>query len=439
MVEHGWFALDKIVMKSFNIKFTVDLSPAKQEPFFPRQRDSTSSNTLDTSTDQHKILVWPQMESFDIHVTHYEVIDLDQLNSIKICLATGQNNVISCRLLVRAATGGLRLHTAKAKSLDTRTKITDQSQPGSINIGALPANARSNIIIPYSTETDVREIRLRVMIGYTTLGGETSFSRDTKLPVFLPLAINVQDIFQQAVLVSKFTIGTSSPIPVRISKCQLEGDSDFRVISPVWSKRETDIFVRQPLSLVSKIYRESRDTNNNKATNNRLFLKVEYRCLDQIVYTAVQHCFSAALNESGLQKFQRALEPTLRAKLRLKISAQDLEATCLQGTFSIGNFNEWPWALLLAGLPDEDSQRLEKWLQNWHQVCGSILSTRYRLMSSRNIRIYQSFKKITLHRENASLYLSIFRRHRSCKQHVYSVRGHIQSLHSGISFGLEKV
>ena len=376
-------------MKSFNISFTLDLSPPVHEPFLLKKRDSTSSSTMNSSADRQKILIWPRHESFDARVTHYEVIDLEQLNSIKVCLATGQNSVMSCRLSLRAASAGLRLHTAKAKSLDTRIKITDQPQPGSISIGTLSTDTKYDITIPYSVETDLREIHVRVMTEYTTSSGEFSFSRNASLPTFLPLAINVQDLFKKDMLVSKFTIGTSSAVPVRISSCQLERDSEFEVISPICIGEEKNVSVSQPLSLVSKIYRGLEDTDSKKLAQRKLFLKVQYRCLDQIIYASVEQRFRAALNDSPYRQFQNVLGPTLLSNLRLRVGAQDLEASCLRGVFEMGKFEEWPWTISLAGLPNGDNQRLEKWLQNWHEVRDVVQQvldmTKHRLGASNDI------------------------------------------------------
>jgi len=381
VLQLGWFILDQICIKSSNIVFTLNLSPEKQVPLFPRNRDSTSSANGNEHTDHQSLLVWPRTGSLEARVSHYEAINLEQPSSIKVELSTGQNNVIDCRVFLRAASAGLRLHTAEAKLIDGDIKLMDVSQSGSISISSLPPDTKADIIIPYSIETDLREISVRIMIEYTTSDGEFAYTCNTNLPIFLPLAINVQDVFKQAVLVSKFTIGTSSSVPVRISNCRLEGTPDFRVEMPPRKGDDFDVFVRQPLSLISKIYQNSRQFNGSTVARNKLFLKLEYRCLDTIVHAAVQKRFLSALEATTHQKFSRVLGPTLLTALRSRVGAQDLEAICLLREVDMGTFDEWGWDLLLAGIPSEDSQGLERWLRSWHEV-RSIISLYHIMLTS---------------------------------------------------------
>lgn len=278
-----------------------------------------------------------------------------------------------CKLFLRAASAGLRLHTAEAQSIDEDVKIIDKSQPGSISIGMLQANTKTNIIIPYSVDTDLREISVRALVEYATPDGDFAFACNAKVPIVLPLAIGVQDLFKEATLVSKFTIGTSSGVPVRILECHLEGNSEYRVSSPTWPNEALDLFVRQPLSLVSKIYPNSENPRDSKPAPTKLFLKVKYRCLDDIIYAAVEHHFLTALDVTPYRMFCRVLAPALVAALKTRVEAQDLEAICLRRGFNMGVFDEWAWKTLFAGLPCEDSQGLEKWLRGWHEVRGFIL------------------------------------------------------------------
>ena len=317
------------------------------------------------SIDQYSLLVWPRLESLDLLVTHYEAINLEQQSSIKVSVETRQNSIIKCKLSLRAASAGLRLHTAEAKGLEADTKIVDKLQPGSITMASLPPDTMMNIVIPYSIESDLREIGLRAMLEYTTPNGEFAFICNVNISVLLPLAINVQDIFKQAMLVSRFTIGTSSAVPVRVYNCHLEGNPDFHVIKPLWRFDELDAMVRQPLSLVSKIIRKK---PSSKQSQNKLFLKIEYRCVDEIVYRTVQRRFEYEIAPTPYKQFSRVLTPMLLSSLRSNLAIQDLESICLLREVNLGTFEEWDWRSSFAGLSFEIQEGLERWLQRWHDV-----------------------------------------------------------------------
>ncbi len=369
MMQPGWYTLDKIHVQSSNIRFTLDLSPTVETPLVAKSKDPTSLLHSTNSTNGQRFLVWPRSESLDSRLTHYESMNLEQPNSIKVAISAGWNDVTKCKLSIRAASAGLRLHTAEAEILDEKTAFLEKSQPGSMNINQISAGTTVNIGIPYSVETEPREISVRALINYTTLKGDFAFSCSASLSILLPLAINVQDSFKQAVLVSKFTIGPSTPVPVRISSCHLEGNRAFRVVAPILTKIGLDVFPRQPLSLISKIYQTSEGRDRRDSTQNKLFLKVEYRCLDEEIRAAVETVFLGDLATTPLQRFSRLLRRSLLAASHRRFATQDLEAVGCRRVIHVGSFEEWAWDAMLTGLSPKDGAELCRWLRGWHEVC----------------------------------------------------------------------
>ncbi len=369
MMQPGWYILDKIHVRSSNVRFTLDSSPTTRFPLFPRSRESVLSLDSNSSTNGQRVLIWPRSDSLDTHLTHYERMNLEQPNSIKVAISAGRNEITKCKLSIRAASAGLRLHTADAEIVDQKLKILGRSQPGSIYMNEILADTTVNIKIPYSVETDPREISVRAFIDYTTPNGDFAFACSASLLIHLPLAINVQDSFKQAVLVSKFTVGLSTPVPVRISSCHLQGNRDFRVHAPASPKIALDVFPRQPLSLVSKIYQTSAHRDRREAPQTKLFLKVEYCCLVEDIRAAVETVFLADLATTPLQKFSRPLRRSLPAALHLLYARQDLEAIATRRVILVNPFEEWGWDVVLAGLPPKDGAELCTWLRGWYEVC----------------------------------------------------------------------
>ena len=370
-MQLGWFILDKLHIKSSNIVFSLDLYPATQTPFSPRTTESNSPVELDGLSKRKSLLVWARPGSFKVLVRHSETIVLDQPSSIKVELDAGQNDILRCRLLLKPASAGLRLHIAEAHSLHADTKIIGQPEPGSILIGVLQANTKACIEVPYSIETDLQDISLRVVAEYALPYGEFVFACSSRIPIQLPLAIGVQDLFRQNLLLSRFTIGTSTAVPVRILDCHLESNIDYHVISPTWINEKIDVFVRQPMSLLSKILRNSNNNNDGKPAQKKLSLKVKYLCWNQIILAAVANHFAAALNVTPFQKFSHVLDHALRLTLLSRMASQDCEAICLLRVVDVGTFDEWNWGAWLDGLPSDERHGLEGWLRRWHEVRAS--------------------------------------------------------------------
>ena len=367
MLQPGWFILDKILIESSNIRFILDLAAPTSTVLVPRSRNSASLTISGAPVQRKRFLIWPRIGNFDISVKQNGAIDLAQSSSIRVELSTGQNEVIKCQLSLRAASAGLRLHTAEAYSSSSVITIR-KTQPGSIEVNNIATDSKVNVVIPYSVETDLQEISVRTLVDYTTPTGDFSIVSNSNVPIMLPLAINVQDLFKRTMLVSKFTIGPSSQMPVRISKCHLECSPGLRVVMPAWTEDLLDVFVSQPLSLVAKVYPNLKDDKGGEPDRRRLWLVIDYRCLDTIIYSSVQEQFISVLQASPFQRFRNLLYPTLLDGLRARVRAQDVEAITLAGEMMVGGFEDWAWSSLLASLPLKDGEGLSVWLRNWHEV-----------------------------------------------------------------------
>ena len=366
----GWYILGDIYARSANVIFAHDLSPASSASLLTRPRDPINPNQPEWQ-GQPRLLIWPAPTSLEACVTICKEINLELPRLINVEIRTGENDISKCVLLLRAASAGLRVHTAKAAVHSGRAQIVDKTQPGIIVFDRLSAGVSAHVRLPFTVETELKTIIVRLELTYTTSEGEFIYACNSKLPILLPLAINVQDVFKEGWLFSRFIIGTANSMPLRIFHCRLEGNDNFHVESPPLTGVELDIFGLQPLSFVSKIQRKSdrqMAENTNQSAKSRLYLRIEYRCLDEEICTAVKSLFSAALESTSFQVYSRILKSTLLVTLLKTFSVQLLEATGLDREFHLAEFNESEWESPLSGLRDVERHALAAWLKNWHEV-----------------------------------------------------------------------
>lgn len=350
--------------------FIHDLSPRSEGPFSTGNRDTMAFEPAHGSHPA-RILVWAHSRALEARLSHCRSINLERTRSLVVDVISGWNDIFEGKIQLRPATAGLRLHTAEAEVEGSDTKILDRSQPGSIMFGEVSADTTVKIRIPYSLESDLKEIVVRIEIHYTTAEGSFTFACNPKISILLPVGVNVQDIFKENALFSKFTISTADSTPLRISKCSLEGTEDFEVATPPLADSELDIFARQPLSLVTKICRSVRSQNKSDKGHplqRKLLLQIEYCCLDQEITMAVEHSFSAALNGSPFEPFSRILIPALSAGLRSKLYSQDLEMIGVMREIHVGDFQDYSWDGSLSGILPRYRPELVDWLQSWHKV-----------------------------------------------------------------------
>lgn len=303
---------------------------------------------------------------------HSEYTHFDQTKSIVVKVSSVQNEIIRGRLALRAASAGLRLHTAQAEITNENVVITDKIKPGSISFGQVRSNISAEVNVPYSLESDLKEIVVRAEVTYTTERGDFVYACASKISTVLPITINVHDAFKKSALFSTFTVGTANSVPVKILKCAIDGNEDYCVTSQCIDSAGYDVFSRQPFSLVSRIYRTfggKRDVDANDAIQRKLLLYVDYRCLDQDILAAAEFVYSKALAATPLQKLSRLLIPAFLSTLHSRLSIQQLEAAGLLREVDLGTFEEYAWDYsILAGLPGDLREELARWLRNWHDV-----------------------------------------------------------------------
>ena len=364
----AWYVLNQVTILSGNILFSYILSPSSDGPSFAKSRYSALSDL----TNRRRLLLWPQSRSLEVHLTHSGNIHLEHPKSIIVKICSGWNEIIQGRLSLRAASAGLRLDTAQADIRNGKVAITDKSQPGSISFGQFDPNITSDIYVPYSLENDLKEIIVRAEIFYVTERGNFVYACSAKISTGLAISINVRDTFKRHALFSAFTVGTANSIPVKILQCTVEGNEDFSATSQILDSGEHGVFLRQPLSLVSRIYRifrERSDLNTNRTIRRRLLLHVGYQCLDQDILSVAETVYLKALANTPLQQLSRLLIPALLMNLRSRISTAQFEAAGLLREIDIGTFEDDGWcSSILAGLAPNLSEELARWLKDWHEV-----------------------------------------------------------------------
>lgn len=366
----GWYVLNQVTVLSANILFVQNLSPPSDKPSFARSRYSTLSEL----TNRRPLLLWPLSSSLEARLSHSENIHLEQSKSIVVMISSGWNEIKKGRLSLRAASAGLRLHTAHAEMRNGKVLITNKSQSGSISFDQFHSNTTADIDVPYSLESDLREIIVRAEVTYTTQRGEFVYACLSKISTVLSITVNVRDVFKKSALFSAFTVGTANSIPVKILNCAVEGNPDFSATSQILDNGEHDVFVRQPLCLVSRINRKllaKRDLDENRTIERKLFLHVKYRCLDQEILTEAESVYLKALAATRWQKLSRLLMPALLTILNSRFSTQQLEVAGLLHEVNIGTFEDYGWHSIIAGLPPELGDELAEWLKHWHNVCVS--------------------------------------------------------------------
>ena len=386
-MQPSWYSIRNIMIRSQNLMFVGDWPPGSIQAS-PSSRGATKNHeTIDQT--EGKFLVWAHAQNLHARMNHSDSIDLRKPKSVLLDIFSGWNHVRNGHVSLRAASAGLRLETTEAvyeyeresekipvgghMAKNTTSVDTQKDHPGTIRFKEIEAGRLFSIRIPYSLEHDLNELTVKIQISYNTEAGSFTYACDCTFDIALPLSVNVQDIFKQHALFSRFTIGPVSSTPLRLHSCRVDGNSCFDVLSLSPPSTDVIVFAKQHYSLISKIGKKKSVRSGasllSKPFQRLLHLEIEYHCLDQEIYAELEASLLEHLERHALQKFSLVLGAVLRAALRPgQVIGAKLEASCLLGQFSKGSFIDYGWGGILSGFGPNDSQKLELMLKEWHKV-----------------------------------------------------------------------
>lgn len=358
--------MDKVEIISQNICFHHDVLPTSSASSFAGSGDSTYLEKSRSSL----ISVWSKPSALEARLSLCKSIHLEKPKSIELKISTGWNDITRGEVLLRAASAGLRLDTADALIVDSSTSISEKARPGVVAFGQVPAGSDVTVAIPYRLENDLSEISVKVEVSYSTSKGDFIYACNPTVSVVLPLGVNVQDIFKERALFSRFTVNTATSIPLRLLACELEGSRDFEAFSPPMGGAAIDIFGRQPATLLYKISRKENDGSPpQQKLQTKLSMQLTYQCLDDEILAAVETAFSTALKDSPFQGLSRLIVPALLTTLRTRLTVHDLEAVGMLREIDMGAFGHAQWDRTISGFRPELRGKLLNWLTEWHEVC----------------------------------------------------------------------
>ena len=333
-------------------------------------RTSLKDNEAGSGTESvsfPKILVWPSPDSLKVSIIIHHLIHLEEARAIYVEIQSGVDDVSSASLTLKSGSAGLRLHTAEAQLVFGDCELVDTIQGNELHLASIGSRSRIGINIPYKLDLDMKEISLRSDIVYSTNRGSYVRGESHRLSTQLPLGVNVQDVFKEHHLFSKFSISTACRSPLRLLACELKGNADFDISSPYMENRGLCIHDRQPVALVYRIVPRTRRPNE-RSMGSRLSMSIEYRCLDEEAVSGVQLRLLEHLEGSEYWKYKEPLQQHLATMMRDHIySQQELENTNLLREMQLPPFNDFQWIKVLSAIPPRERELVTLQLQQWHK------------------------------------------------------------------------
>lgn len=353
--------MDRLEIKSGNLLFVYHSGQNSGLPLGFREADEA-----DETDKRPYIYCYPPPDGLQAKVVSPHLINLEAMRTLELELSSGRNDIKAGTIRVRPATAGLRLRTAETEVVEGELEIVANNDTGVIEFAQLAPRSFVRLRIPYTVEEAFSTLSARAEIGYESAQGRFAFSAVHSVVATLPISVNVQDVFKDEVLFSRFTISPAMLIPLRITNCSLPSSEAYDVKSSLTGQVALDVFPKQPASLLYKI-RPVERTATNPEGQRSLRLRVDFRCVNDECLDAIEKQFVAALEASPYGQYAALLTSHLVSSVRAQLSTANLEVIGLIREVEMLPYRSVRWDDFLGAL-GERTEEVRQWLMAWHEV-----------------------------------------------------------------------
>lgn len=334
----GNYEVDRVHLQSGHLKLN-----------FERQAFQPIDRTVVNLRNPHVVL-YQRADTLDVQAEPSSVVQLDQNNAMDLEVLTGWNDVKTCEIRIRSATGGLRLLTSEAYGLGIGEQPSlTRPEAGLFSFTDLKAGASVKFRIPFTTEQDVSSVSIKIDVTYTTEHGTFTLFKTPSISLALQLGVNVQDVFKHTALYSRFTVSTSTSSPLRLFKSELSDSEIFESKYGVPPGNPVVIFPKQPASLLYRITRKAGSKIGPK-TVKTMYLKLFYSVLQDEIADNIRDSLSAAMKDTPLWQCSRLVINCVLEHLRAVLTPYDLERAAVLGELATGFLAEVIWQKHFYGL-----------------------------------------------------------------------------------------
>ncbi len=315
------------------------------------------------------LLVYPSHRSFGVKIYPFPTIHLAEVRRLLLQIRPGHNSLKQCKLRLRTATAGLRLNIHDARLVGERRKSHQLSTAREgeallMVMDDLPADSITDVEIPYTMEiASEPAITLKMEANYETDDAIFTFYDTLSVKVILPVTVNVQDVFRNGFMYSKFTISPSTMVPLRLIGCKMEGNEIYNLETGGSFDEPFIVFPKQPANWTVRLRPKHTDA---KSTSGRMTLVVDFQSLDGVIFSILETQFTREILKSDHAFAARILASHLVERVRGTWTEQDVEVAGLLQEFELWKMEDMDWPTVLCAFDKSTKANIEHWLREWH-------------------------------------------------------------------------
>jgi hypothetical protein len=277
----GRYIVEQLTVHAGKLTFVHEFM-ARTTPDIPLGFNGLVPNTTAAAAaaiKKTKISFYPPPRGLTGKLQMPKEIHLEKMRMVEIVVFSGENNISKGELRIKSATAGLRLITSSLEVITgANVVVVNAETPGTLGLQDFAAGGEIRLRLPYNSDNELTELMVRLEVDYATEKGQFVFIETLNAPVALPLAVNVQDIFKEHALYSKFQVSTASAeVPLRICTVNLRDSSTFCAEGGQGTSGSMTVFSKQPANFTYKIRRKEGASGPPES----LALIIEYTNMDE--------------------------------------------------------------------------------------------------------------------------------------------------------------
>lgn len=327
-----------------------------------------NADDSDDEAERPFVFCYPPARGLQAEVSPPYRINLSELRTIEIGLKSGWNDILKGALRVKPATAGLRLRITEVSIVDGDLKLEGNAESGQIDFTSFGPNSSARLSIPYTIEDDQTTLSARLEVVYETADCQFSYFSATSIISTLPVSVNVQDIFKDDSLISRFTISPAMATPLRILNCKIPSSEVYEVQPSIHHGQVLDCFPRQSASVLYKITPRGEKALEADASKRSLALTIDFTCLDEECLSVIENRFVQDICASKFAQLARLLTPHLLEAFRSEWTANDMEIISLIREIDILSYERVQWETVTNSLGGKLGKEVVSWLKEWHTV-----------------------------------------------------------------------
>lgn len=362
MTLQGKYFVDRIEMRVGNIIFSM--GGGNHSALALGFKEGLDSDEEDSRPYIH---CYAAPDGLQAKIVSPHLINLEEMRTLEVEFDSGRNNIKSGTIRVRPGTAGLRLRVSEAKVVNGEINI-NVNESGNIELTEFGPKSFARFRIPYTVDENHTMLSARVEVTYETDQGRFSYSSVYNIVSALPISVNVQDIFKDDALFSRFTVSPAMMIPLRILNCSIPSSEVYEVQSSILESVALDVFPKQPASLLYKIKQRGQSGAPGSGSKGSLRLTVEFTCVDDECLDALQKKFRTDIESSKFQQYTSLLSSHIVEAFRTQLSPTDMEVIGLLREIEVLSYENLGWDSILRALKGPKDE-IRDWLMEWHKVC----------------------------------------------------------------------